>query len=258
MPQPYLSLEAELHDAFWAAEDEGSEIRLMAEFLKKHPGRALEIGCGSGRLILPLIQTGLEVEGLELSEDMLNLCRARAEEDGLNVELHKGDMSAWIPAKRYDSLLVPAFTLQLSDDPLATLRHWQQFLKPGGGLYLTLFVPFAEIEGDLPEGEWYPDHQATLADGQEAKLESRHRLDMKRQLLHREHRYFLSGKESRQHRSKQTLHWYSYRQISRMLELAGFQISNAFTDFDPSQPVVDPDSADFDGILTFHTKMSPP
>jgi len=256
MPQPYLSLEAELHDAFWAAEDEGSEIGLMAEFLKTHPGRALEIGCGSGRLILPLVETGLEVEGLELSRDMLELCRKRADETGLEVTLHEGDMSVWKPVGLYDSLLVPAFTLQLSDDPLATLNHWRGFLKTGGGLYLTMFVPFAEIEGDLPENEWYPDHEATLADGQKAKLESRHRLDMKSQLLHREHRYFLSGKESRQHRSKQTLHWYSYRQISRMLELAGFRISNAFTDFDPSQPVVDPDSADFDGIITFQAKTS--
>ena len=46
MAQPYLSLEAELHDAFWEAEDDGSEVRLMAEFLKKFPGPALEIGAG--------------------------------------------------------------------------------------------------------------------------------------------------------------------------------------------------------------------
>ena len=81
MSQPYLSLEAELHDAFWAAEDDGSEIRLMADFLKTHPGPALEIGCGSGRLILPLIATGFDVEGLELSTDMLEICRKGAEEE---------------------------------------------------------------------------------------------------------------------------------------------------------------------------------
>ena len=56
MSQPYLSLEAELHDAFWDAEDDGSEVRLMAEFLKKHPGPALEVGSGSGRLMFPLLK----------------------------------------------------------------------------------------------------------------------------------------------------------------------------------------------------------
>ena len=58
MSQPYLSLEAELHDAFWEAEDDASEVRLMADFLKKFPGRALEIGAGSGRLMFPLVQMG--------------------------------------------------------------------------------------------------------------------------------------------------------------------------------------------------------
>ena len=47
--------------------------RLMAAFLEKHPGPALEIGSGSGRLMFPLVQMGLDVEGLELSPDMLAL-----------------------------------------------------------------------------------------------------------------------------------------------------------------------------------------
>ena len=55
MPQPYLSLEAELHDVFWQAADDGSELRLMSAFLRRHPGPALEIGCGSGRLLLPML-----------------------------------------------------------------------------------------------------------------------------------------------------------------------------------------------------------
>ncbi len=62
MSQPYHSLEAELHDAFWEADDDGSEVRLMAEFLKKHPGTALEIGSGSGRLMFPLLEMGFDVE----------------------------------------------------------------------------------------------------------------------------------------------------------------------------------------------------
>ena len=44
-----------------------------AEFLKKFPGPALEVGSGSGRLMFPLLQMGFEIEGLELSADMLAL-----------------------------------------------------------------------------------------------------------------------------------------------------------------------------------------
>src|SRR5512137_3076904 len=95
MSQPYLSLEAELHDAFWEAEDDGSEVRLMAEFLKKHPGPALEVGSGSGRLMFPLLRQGFGVEGLELSPDMRALGALRAKRLGVKPVVHEGDMTRW-------------------------------------------------------------------------------------------------------------------------------------------------------------------
>ncbi len=75
VPQPYLSLEAELHDAFWNAEDDGSELRLMAEFLRKYHGPALEIGSGSGHLMFPLPQGGFGVEGCPAPDGMSELTR---------------------------------------------------------------------------------------------------------------------------------------------------------------------------------------
>ncbi|RYD65398.1 MAG: class I SAM-dependent methyltransferase, partial [Verrucomicrobiaceae bacterium] len=48
---------------------------MLDELLRGHPGISLEIGCGSGRLLLPLLQKGHNVEGLELSREMLDLCR---------------------------------------------------------------------------------------------------------------------------------------------------------------------------------------
>ncbi|RYD31156.1 MAG: class I SAM-dependent methyltransferase, partial [Verrucomicrobiaceae bacterium] len=139
MSQPYLSLEAELHDAFWEAEDDGSEVRLMETFLKKFPGPALEIGAGSGRLMFPLLQKGLDVEGLELSRDMLTLGRKRAEGLGIRPVMHEGDMTEWLGSRKFAALLAPAFTLQLAPDPAAALKHWHSLLENRGGLYLTVF-----------------------------------------------------------------------------------------------------------------------
>ena len=90
MTQPYLSLEAELHDAFWDAEDADSEVLLMVEFLKKFPGPSLEVGSGSGRLMFPLVQMGLDIEGLELSPDMLELGKVRAKQLGIHAVVNMG------------------------------------------------------------------------------------------------------------------------------------------------------------------------
>ncbi|MES2441028.1 MAG: class I SAM-dependent methyltransferase [Verrucomicrobiota bacterium] len=252
MSQPYLSLEAELHDAFWEAEDDGSEVRLMAEFLKKFPGRALEIGAGSGRLMFPLVRMGLEVEGLELSRDMLELGKTRAQEMGISPVTHEGDMADWSDGRKFSALLAPAFTLLLASDPAKALRHWHGLLENHGGLYLTIFMPYAELLGDLPENEWYEDHTVTLPDGRKGLLETRHRLDHEKQLVEREHRYSLSGNPPVTHESRQTIRWFEHGQMVSLLSDCGFRVDRFFVDFDPTRVVTDPDRIDFDGILTYH------
>ncbi|MEO5913214.1 MAG: class I SAM-dependent methyltransferase [Luteolibacter sp.] len=251
MSQPYHSLEAELHDAFWEAEDDGSEVRLMADFLKKFPGTALEIGSGSGRLMFPLIEMGFAVEGLELSADMIELGKVSARQMGIEPTVHEGDMSAWDDGRKFYSLLAPAFTLQLSDDPEKTLRHWHGLLENSGGLYLTVFMPYAELLGDLPENEWYEDHRVTLPDGREGLLETRHTLDQEKQVVEREHRYTLTGDPPQTHTSKQSIRWIEHQEMISLLAQCGFRVERFFLDFDPRRVVSDPDRVDFDGILTY-------
>ncbi len=252
MSQPYLALEAELHDAFWEAEDDGSEVRLMAEFLKKFTGPALEIGAGSGRLLLPLLQLGFAVEGLELSRDMLALGKIRAQRLGISPQMHEGDMADWTSGRKFSALLAPAFTLQLAADPEAVLRHWYGLLENGGGLYLTVFIPYAELLGDLPENTWYEDHRVTLADGRVGLLETRHRLDREGRVLAREHCYTLSGSPPVTHHSRQTLRWFGHEEIVSLLRVCGFRVDRFFVDFAPEPAVDVPNESDFDGILTYH------
>lgn len=239
---PYTSLEALLHDAFWAAEGEPAELALIEAALRDHPGTALEVGCGSGRLLLPLLRKGHPVEGLELSPDMLALCRSAAADLALDPVLHEGDMAVFDPGKTYASLLVPAFTLQLAPDPAAALARFRTLLDPGGVIYLSVFVPLAEIHRELPEGEWYDDHRTTLPGGRAAGLETRHRIDRKARVLDREHRYRLfraDGAVEAEHLSRQTLRWFTPRQLRGLLAKAGFEPLHAVADFDPELPVDD-------------------
>lgn len=252
MSQPYRSLEARLHDSFWDADDDASEVLLMDGFLRAHPGRALEIGAGSGRLLAPLLQLGHEIEGLELSTDMLDLARERARSEAVDLTMHEGDMTSWQTGRTYASLLAPAFTLQLADDPAVALRHWRDWLVPGGAFYLTVFVPLAELEGEVPENEWYQDHTATLPDGRDAMVETRFRIDRTRRILHREHRYTLSGHPAETHESHQTLRWIDPPDLPALLARCGYRLVRWFPDFDPSDTAWDPHDRDFDGIVTCH------
>lgn len=153
----------------------------------------------------------------------------------------------------YHSLLVPAFTLQLADDPAAALANFHQLLIPGGLLYLTVFIPFAEIDGELTENEWYPDHQMTLPDGRKASLETRFSIELEAQTLHREHHYrLLDDGKVHEHFSKQSVRWFTPLQLHTILTSTGFIVENAVADFDEKLPV-DEDSQ----IITIMARKAP-
>jgi hypothetical protein len=160
-------------------------------------------------------------------------------------------MTCWQAPRRYAAVLAPAFTLQLAADPAAALRHWHGMLETRGALYLTVFMPYAELLGDLPENQWYPDHQVTLADGREGRLETRHRLDRRHQLLHREHRYTLTGEPPSTHQSRQTIRWIEHEEMLTLLEHTGFRLDRYVLDFDAKRAATHPDDTDYDGIVTY-------
>lgn len=254
--QPYESLAAELHDAFQDSHGPSPEIPLMHDFLERHPGRSLEIGCGSGRLLLPLLELGHSVEGLELSSEMVTMAQHRANTEGLDISIHEGDMSAWSPQEPYASLLAPSFTLQLAEDPLATLKHWHDWLQTGGGLYITTFVPYGELIGELPENEWYLDHEATLPNGDDAILETRHELSGEKLKLTRQHRYQIKDQPETLYECSQTIRWGEPMQWQEWLETAGFEVAAQFLDWDEQHIDANPGPDDYDGIITTLARKS--
>jgi len=252
----YLNLEATLHDAFWAGEGDPAELPLLADFLSLHPGRSLEIGCGSGRLLIPLLARGFDVEGLDNSPDMLALCRKQGAGRVPPPVLHTGDMLSFTPSSPYLSLLLPAFTFQLASDPLAALLHFTEILSPGGALYLTVFRPLAELAGDLPENEWFADHQTTLPGGHCATLESRHSIDRRARTLVRKHRYAVFAPDNSTdpvatHTSTHSLRWFEPGELERLLATTGFAVTRRIAEFDPATPVDEETQ-----ILTLHAQRS--
>ena len=231
----YQSLEAELHDLFWDSEGPAAELPLLKKFLARHPGQALELGCGSGRLLLPLLEEGFEIEGLDNAPTMIALCKAAAARRKLAPVLHCGELAQLPAKKRYQAVAIPAFTLQLLPDPIAAVKQIWELLAEGGGLYFSVFYPWAELEGDLPEGEFYPDHSLTLPDGKKASIATSHRLDREQQILTRTHRYQISQNEQveREHESTQTIRYCEEADWIHLLDAMGFQLTTTFRDFLP-------------------------
>jgi SAM-dependent methyltransferase len=238
----YSHLEATLHDLFWSAEGSSAELPLIKDFLEKFPGAALELGCGSGRLLLPLRHDGYLIEGLDNSQDMLNLCRQQP--DGEDVMLYHAGMENFETGAMYGAITIPAFTLQLI--PIETipgvLENIHRHLHPDGGLYLTTFIPWAEITGELEDDHWYLDQEAPLPDGNTAKCHTRFQIKRLSQQLTREHRYEIVDPKGTALETSESVHnltWFWPREITMMLHHAGFDIEKIITDFDAEAPFDD-------------------
>ena len=248
----YQSLEAELHDLFWDAEGPAAELPLLRKFLRRHPGKALELGCGSGRLLLPLMKEGFDIEGLDNAPEMIALGESSAKEQNLHPVFHSGDFTSLPLEYNYQAIAIPAFTLQLLPDPIETVRQISQRLTPGSGLYFSVFFPWAEIEDELPQNKFYPDHSITLPDGKTASVTTKHRIDKQAQILTRTHRYEISSSTGveREHESTQTIRYCSEADWTHLLEATDFKRTDTFWDFLPEEDNGD-ESEDTAGVTTF-------
>lgn len=245
----YDQLEARLHDLFWASEGQSEELPLIENFLTQHPGTALELGCGSGRLLLPLLTKGHPIEGLDNSADMLRLCRERCA--GNDPVLHHACMEGFDTGSSYSGITIPAFSLQLiaPEKVPGVLKNIHAHLKAGGGLYLTLFIPWAELMGELEEDCWFLDHEALTPEGTTARCHTRYRIMRDAQSLSREHRYEIVDRHDQlleQSCSRQHIAWYGRDEMAQLLQNAGFVIEQVIGDFDPDVP-----SDEQSQILTF-------
>lgn len=160
--QFYTGLVAELYEPLVSERARADDY---VPFLERSGTPALELCCGSGLPLVELADRGYEVEGLDASRDMLDRCRVRAAEQGLDVTLHLGRMQSFSLPRRYRSIFLAgaSFTLLTSDEDAAkSLRCIHAHLEPGGSALIPLEIPDAEMvrsglgrfrEVTTPEGD---------------------------------------------------------------------------------------------------------
>jgi len=75
--------------------------------------KILELACGSGRIMLPLLEKGYDMSGVDLSEDMLNILKKKCFKRDLTPDLYKGDMSSFKNEIKYDIVMLSHISISL-------------------------------------------------------------------------------------------------------------------------------------------------
>ncbi|MFD4791320.1 class I SAM-dependent methyltransferase [Streptomyces sp. NPDC058459] len=108
-------------------------------------GPVLEPACGTGRVLIPLLQAGFRMEGNDHSPAMIDSCRKNCEQLGLpEPPLHTADMISFVRPERYEAIVMPAGSIRNlpgRDATLQALRAFHASLAPGGRLVLDVAAP---------------------------------------------------------------------------------------------------------------------
>jgi SAM-dependent methyltransferase len=208
-------------------------------------GSVLELGCGSGRVLIPTAAAGVPITGLDLSEAMLARCReklaAQPAEVRARVRLVHGSMTNFDVAEKFALVTTPfrAFQHLISmDDQLACLRCAHRHLAPGGRLILDMFHVHPAGLGDP---EWMREREDTpatnLPDGRSFRRAVRiAEFRRAEQVNIVEFAVYVTHPDGRTERHAETfpMRYFFPKEVEHLLARAGFRVVTLYGDFDRS------------------------
>jgi SAM-dependent methyltransferase len=193
----------------------------------------LDVGCGTGRLLLDYLAEGIDIDGVDVSPDMLALCREKAEALSLAPTLYQQSMDSLDLPRRYRTIIVPSSSFQLVLDPAAALRTMERFLahlEPAG----TLVMPFI-VFGPADEAgtDWIRERER--ADGAVIRKHASYTYDPITQLESTDELFevVLDGQVVQSERSVRSpaTRGYTVEQAVHLYESAGFEVERVVADF---------------------------
>ncbi|GLY12421.1 class I SAM-dependent methyltransferase [Pseudobacillus badius] len=120
------------------------DIEYYLDRLEGTKGKVLEAAVGSGRFLIPLLEKGYIVDGIDYSPEMLDSCREHCKERGLNPSLYEGNLAEFSLPSTYEAIVIPTGSFCLIEklaDAKAALKCFYDHLAPNGRVIIDLGIP---------------------------------------------------------------------------------------------------------------------
>ena len=242
--------------------DEQNQVRHKDEFAfyakecSAHSGHVLEIACGTGMILLPLLKQGVDIYGIDISEQMLEQLFARAESEnipGVHGRISRQNMIDFRMDLTFDLIFIPARSflhLQTQDDQLACLRNIHRHLSDSGRFILNFFTPDLPLLLTCmdPDPEYrhfdryhHPDGKGVI------NLSNRRTIDLTEQVQHITWRFEM---DDNIYESPMTVNWIYKKEFKLLAKLSGFTVSNLYSGFGKSV-------YNGEGVMVWELKKAP-
>ena len=221
------------------------DVDFYLDFARTTDGSILELGCGTGRILLPIAAAGHRIVGLDLSEYMLDRCRDKLRQQPADVQararLIHGNMISFDAGETFSLVTLPfrPFHHLLSvQDQLFCLSCANRHLKTGGRLVLDLF----NVD---PCSTYHPDQLREVEDFRDVELPDGRKFRRTQRVagFNRAEQYneielihYVTHPDGRTERVVQAFPWrYFFRyEVEHLLERCGFRTVALFGDYDKS------------------------
>jgi SAM-dependent methyltransferase len=219
--------DGELYDVIF--DDLDFDKNFYLDLAGKARGPVLEVACGTGRILLPCLQQGVDIDGLDLYPAMLSRLKRKAKGLGLKPRLYRADMRSFTLPRRYALIFIAfnGFVHSLTTgDQVKTLRACRKHLRPNGELVLTTFFPGMEVLNGpqgVPVLEREARHPLT---GLPVRIYDTRTLDRVTQIQHSVieiQELDAEGRIAVSHRSETDMRWTFKFEMELLLRAAGFK-----------------------------------
>jgi SAM-dependent methyltransferase len=221
------------------------DVEFFLAYARAAGGPVLELGCGTGRVLIPVAAEGCRIVGLDVSELMLKQCRAKTQSQPREVQerirLVQGDMTNFDLGEVFHLVTLPFRPFQhlLSvSEQLACLGCVCRHLVPGGKLILDLFHTDARRMHDpVFRQESSPHPDVTLPDGTRVRLAERiAAFHLAEQYNEVELIYYVThpdGQSERLVNAFPVRYFFRY-EVEHLLVRSGFRVAELFGNYDKS------------------------
>jgi len=218
--QTYRQLCTEFYDISKPRASE-EEVNFYKARLNDLNQPVLEAMCGSGRLLIPLAEAGVKVDGVDNSPYMLASCRQRLLEH-LTVNLYEQSLQTMQLPNRYSAIIIAVGSFQLitnREEANLALQNLKSHLMPGGKLLINTFIPWGALSMD----EEPSTHEINASNGNIIKNTCHYKVNKIEQYYdsHFIYEKIKNGDVMQTEQEQMRICWYYKYEFAMLLELAG-------------------------------------
>ena len=222
--------------------DLNADLQMYQQFAARCDSPILELGCGTGRVLIPLARQGYRITGIDASTAMLEKAREKVAAENLQdraalVEQEMGELELEEQFNLAFAALNSFAHLHTTDDQLVALTRTRRHLYPGGVLVLDMFNPdlarLLDARGQVALAKVMDGPGA----GQRTMRFCTDEVDLGRQLIHTT---YIVDEIDAEGQVKRTLFPFSLRYVFRyelelLLRHAGFEVEAIYGSYDLDQ-----------------------